>query len=299
MNFDSEDDHLDISLDDGDDTDDMGGRESSEHSTDVVVTSIIHTCTAVTQISDDCQTSKIDLPNVRHASKSPVSAVSSNPQLSSDSTSSVTNTSFSTTGQHLNASKSKTTSKGTTNHQTTTDKGHKAESSSKMSVLNQLITTHNIYSNKTKTSVARAESSSIVEKDRSTNMCGGATSDAQSSIKSTIKESKKGISKSIRSFKKKKKKDAQTRHRSKSENRANKALRTISVILGCFVACWTPYHIIAIAESWCNCTNTHLYMFFYFLCYANSPLNPFCYALANHQFKKTFTRILNGDLHYT
>ncbi|XP_045131625.1 muscarinic acetylcholine receptor gar-2-like isoform X2 [Portunus trituberculatus] len=96
---------------------------------------------------------------------------------------------------------------------------------------------------------------------------------------------------------KKKNKDPEKDKKSKSHNRANKALKTISVIMGAFVACWTPYHIIAIMESFCQCTNAHVYMFFYFLCYANSPINPFCYALANQQFKKTFTRLLKGDFH--
>jgi len=90
------------------------------------------------------------------------------------------------------------------------------------------------------------------------------------------------------------------RQKSKSENRARKAFRTISFILGAFVACWTPYHILALIEGFCSnppCTNERLFLFAYFLCYANSPINPFCYALANHQFKKTLTRLMKGDFH--
>ena len=112
----------------------------------------------------------------------------------------------------------------------------------------------------------------------------------------------RSIGKRIKGRRKKNKDKGEERQKSKSENRARKALRTISFILGAFVACWTPYHILALVEGFCStppCTNSHLYMFSYFLCYANSPMNPFCYALANQQFKKTFMRILRGDLHVT
>lgn len=101
----------------------------------------------------------------------------------------------------------------------------------------------------------------------------------------------------VSSFSKRKKE-----HKSEN-NRARKALRTISFILGAFVLCWTPYHICALVEGFCadsaGCVNHHLFYFTYFLCYANSPINPFCYALANQQFKKTFYRLLRGDLHKT
>ncbi|XP_069194047.1 muscarinic acetylcholine receptor gar-2 [Procambarus clarkii] len=87
-----------------------------------------------------------------------------------------------------------------------------------------------------------------------------------------IAKPKKGVFKSLgKKIRFKKKKKEPEEKKSKSQNRANKALKTISVIMGAFVACWTPYHIIAIMESFCLCTNSHVYMFFYFLCYANSP----------------------------
>lgn len=91
---------------------------------------------------------------------------------------------------------------------------------------------------------------------------------------------------------------------SRSENRARKAFRTISLILGAFLACWTPFHVLVMVKGFCDdatekssCVNEHLYNVSYWLCYINSPINPFCYALANIQFKRTFIRLLKGDIH--
>ena len=87
---------------------------------------------------------------------------------------------------------------------------------------------------------------------------------------------------------------------SRNENRARKALRTITIILGAFVLCWTPWHVLSMIMGFCkSCVEPVIYDISYWLCYLNSPINPFCYAFANQQFKKAFLRIFRGDWHRT
>ncbi|CAG9537425.1 unnamed protein product [Cercopithifilaria johnstoni] len=97
-----------------------------------------------------------------------------------------------------------------------------------------------------------------------------------------------------------KKQQRKSECKSKSENRARKALRTITFILGTFTILWTPFYVLATIMGFCDsCKNSKIFNFFYcisyFLCYMNSPINPFCYAMANQQFKKTLLRILSFD----
>ena len=92
---------------------------------------------------------------------------------------------------------------------------------------------------------------------------------------------------------------AEGAQKNKRVNRARKALRTITIILGAFVVCWIPWHVLSLIIGFCpkdvTCIPPILYDISYWLCYLNSPINPFCYALANQQFKKAFARILRLD----
>ncbi|VDO97541.1 unnamed protein product [Soboliphyme baturini] len=83
----------------------------------------------------------------------------------------------------------------------------------------------------------------------------------------------------------------------KAERRARRAFRTITVIVGTFALFWSPYYIVATIYGFCpKCVPSPLFLTSYYLCYLNSSFNPFAYAFANRSFRRTFIRILRGDL---
>ena len=75
-----------------------------------------------------------------------------------------------------------------------------------------------------------------------------------------------------------------------------KAARTLSAILLAFIITWLPYNICAVYKAFCfdpnNCIPETVWDVAYYLCYINSTVNPFCFALCNKTFRRTFKQIL-------
>ncbi|KFM83634.1 hypothetical protein X975_21077, partial [Stegodyphus mimosarum] len=81
-----------------------------------------------------------------------------------------------------------------------------------------------------------------------------------------------------------------------------KAAKTLSAILFAFTVTWTPYNVLVLYKTLSNCDDDDcitpgLWNFAYYLCYINSTVNPFCYALCNANFRRTYTRILSCKWH--
>jgi len=81
-----------------------------------------------------------------------------------------------------------------------------------------------------------------------------------------------------------------------SEKKADKkAAKTLSAILSVFIISWLPYNVLVLLKpltSCEDCISQGVWDFFYFFCYINSTINPFCYALCNETFRKTYVKII-------
>uniref|UniRef100_A0A5S6R0S7 G_PROTEIN_RECEP_F1_2 domain-containing protein n=1 Tax=Trichuris muris TaxID=70415 RepID=A0A5S6R0S7_TRIMR len=78
----------------------------------------------------------------------------------------------------------------------------------------------------------------------------------------------------------------------------SKAAKMLSAILLAFIFTWTPYNVIVLVEAFFPLTVPPIvFTLSYYLCYLNSTINPFCYALCNRAFRRTYMRILKGKWH--
>ncbi|CDW54748.1 muscarinic acetylcholine receptor DM1 [Trichuris trichiura] len=78
----------------------------------------------------------------------------------------------------------------------------------------------------------------------------------------------------------------------------SKAAKMLSAILLAFILTWTPYNVVVLVEAFFPLSVPPiLFTLSYYLCYLNSTINPFCYALCNRAFRRTYVRILTGKWH--
>ncbi|XP_063297829.1 trace amine-associated receptor 4-like [Pelobates fuscus] len=77
----------------------------------------------------------------------------------------------------------------------------------------------------------------------------------------------------------------------------SKAAKTLSLVMGAFVACWLPFFTLTIVDPFLSFTASNdLYNAVLWLGYFNSALNPIIYALFYPWFQNTFKCIISGTI---
>ena len=78
----------------------------------------------------------------------------------------------------------------------------------------------------------------------------------------------------------------------KTDEKERKALRTIALLLVTFAICWLPFGIYDIVEGlFPGSFNLTTLIVFYWMGYANSMINPLCYAAGNPQFRESLRKL--------
>ncbi|XP_061492004.1 alpha-2A adrenergic receptor [Rhineura floridana] len=78
------------------------------------------------------------------------------------------------------------------------------------------------------------------------------------------------------------------------QNREKRFTFVLAVVIGVFVVCWFPFFFTYTLTAVCkSCPVPHtLFKFFFWFGYCNSSLNPVIYTIFNHDFRRSFKKIL-------
>ncbi len=84
-----------------------------------------------------------------------------------------------------------------------------------------------------------------------------------------------------------------TKNKDGRGNREKKALQTIALLLVTFAMCWLPLAFaFTVAGIDLSLTTIDWFIIAYWFGYANSMLNPLCYAIGSPYFRETFIKVL-------
>ena len=77
--------------------------------------------------------------------------------------------------------------------------------------------------------------------------------------------------------------------------RETKTAKTLAIVVGCFIVCWTPFFVVYLLDVLCCRFNELSWSVVTWLGYFNSVINPFIYAFYNRDFRKSFWNLTFGQ----